>query len=129
MYKRTYNFLNITQQIYEKQYRFRSRHSCENAVSDLNGESVKNVHDGKYTIALFLDLSKASDTLEHSVIFEKMEKYGIKGNALNWFQSYLTNRQMRVKIKACDQGTNTLTETYPTSYGTPQGSCLGPLIF
>ena len=96
MYKRVYRFLNTTNQFYEKQYGFRSKHSCENAVSDLVGELVKNIKDKKYTISLFLDLSKAFDTLEHAVIFDKMEKYGIRGNALNWFKSYLHKRHLRV---------------------------------
>ena len=77
VYKRVYRFLNTTNQFYEKQYGFRSKHSCKNAVSDLVGEQVKNIQDKKYTISLFLDLSKAFDTLEHAVIFDKMEKYGI----------------------------------------------------
>ena len=129
MYKRVYRFLNATNQFYEKQYGFRSKHSCENAVSDLVGELVKNIQDKKYTISLFLDLSKAFDTLEHAVIFDKMEKYGIRGNTLEWFKSYLHKRHLRVRLKAGDQGTNTLSDTFPVNYGTPQGSRLGPLIF
>ena len=129
VYKRVYRFLNSTNQIYDKQYGFRSKHSCENAVSDLVGELVKNIQDKKYTVTLFLDLSKAFDTLEHNVIFNKMEKYGIRGTALNWFKSYLCNRHQRVRINAGENGTNTISDTFPVTYGTPQGSCLGPLIF
>ena len=129
VYKRVYKFLNTTNQIYEKQYGFRAKHSCENAVSNLVGDLVKNIQDKKYTITLFLDLSKAFDTLEHRVIFDKMYKYGIRGTTLNWFKSYLTNRQLRVKINAGEHGTNIISDKYPVTYGTPQGSCLGPLIF
>ena len=129
VYKRVYNFLNSTNQIYEKQYGFRAKHSCENAVSDLVGELVKNIQDKKYTVTLFLDLSKAFDTLEYKVIFHKMHKYGIRGTALNWFKNYLTNRQLRVKINPGEHGTNIISDSFPVTYGNPQGSCLGPLIF
>ena len=98
----------------------------KNAVSDLVGELVKNIQDEKYTITLFLDLSKAFDTLEHKVIFIKMYKYGIRGTALNWFKSYLTNRQLRVKINTNEHGTNITSDNYPVTYGTPQGSCWDP---
>ena len=89
VYNRTYSFLSDTDQIYAKQFGFRKRHSCENAVSELIGNIVKNLQQKRYTLAVFLDLSKAFDTLEHDVIFRKMERYGIRGQCLNWYKSYL----------------------------------------
>ena len=77
---------------------------------------------------MFIDLSKAFDALSHSILLKKLARYGIRGTTLEWFESYLKGRTMRVKI-------NSLTEpfTYSSyqevSYGTPQGSCLGPLLF
>ena len=129
MYKRTYKFLESTDQIYKSQYGFRTTHSCENAVSELVSEIIKGRQDGMYTLAVFLDLSKAFDTLEHNVLLKKLYKYGIRGTAYNWFESYLSNRQMRVKCNVASSGKTEYSKHMNVSYGAPQGSCLGPLIF
>ena len=81
------------------------------------------------TAAIFLDLSKAFDTLEHSVLFSKLEKYGIRGTALKWFQSYLDQRSMSVKCKIKETGTYNWSDRYAVDFGSPQGSVLGPLLF
>ena len=82
-----------------------------------------------YTLALFLDLSKAFDSLEHSVLLEKLERYGIRGVALSWFQSYLKNREIQVKCKVVGTGKIEYSAYQEIKFGAPQGSCLGPLIF
>ena len=129
VYNRTYSFLSDIDQIYAKQFGFRERHSCENAVSELIGNVVKNIQQKKYTLAVFLDLSKAFDTLEHEVIFNKMERYGIRGKCLNWYRSYLANRQLQVKCRTEANAQITYSDKYNVDFGTPQGSCMGPLIF
>ena len=129
VYKRTYCFMEETGQICNSQYGFRSHHSCESAVSELVSEITKGFQNGFYTAALFLDLSKAFDTLEHRVLLMKLEKYGIRGKCLEWFRSYLSNRQIRVKCQVASSGKTEFSEYQTVSYGTPQGSCLGPLIF
>ena len=93
VYKRTYDFLNQTDQFYKSQYGFRTSHSCEDAVCELVEEVLKNRENKNYTAALYLDLSKAFDTLEPSVLYNKLEKYGIRGTCLDWFCSYITNRK------------------------------------
>ena len=127
VYKRTYKFLNKTNQFYSSQYGFRSSHSCEDAICELMGEVLKNRENAKFTAALYLDLSKAFDTLEPTVLYHKLEKYGIRGICLKWFRSYLTNRKLRTKCNLTN-GTE-YSEWYDVEYGTPQGSCLGPLLF
>ena len=128
MYKRVYGYLNLSGQLYDSQYGFRNNHSCEHAIGELLGNIVKNQQLGKNTVSIMLDLSKAFDTLQHSVIFKKLELYGLRGNCLAWFKSYLSNRSMCVKCT--DQtGKKVLSDTFPLNYGTPQGSCMGPLIF
>ena len=65
VYKCTYKFLDSSDQIYKSQYGFRTAHSCKNAVSELVSTIIKGKQDGMYTLAVFLDLSKAFDSLEH----------------------------------------------------------------
>ena len=128
VHKRTYEFLNKQNQFYNSQYGFRSHHSCENTIAELVGNILKNKENGKTTISLFLDLSKAFDSLQHETLLKKLEIYGIRGVALEWFSSYLKDRSMRAK---CTTGfsNSELSQTYKTDFGTPQGSCLGPLLF
>ena len=83
MYKRTYNFLTHTDQLYQSQYRFRAQHSCENAIGELIGEIVKGQEHRKHTLAVFLDLSKAFDTLSHKILLTKLERYGLGEHAGN----------------------------------------------
>ena len=78
---------------------------------------------------MFLDLSKAFDTLEHTLLLKKLDKYGIRGIALEWFKDYLTNRKVRTKCSIASTGKVEYSDYSELNYGTPQGSCLGPLIF
>ena len=115
--------------MYESQYGFCRNHACEHAVGEFISKVVKNCQLGNVTVGVFLDLSKAFDTLEHSVIYKKLERYGIRGNALNWFKSFLSNRKLQTKCRTAASSTETRSSLYDVDYGTPQGSCLGPLIF
>ena len=127
VYKRVYTFLDTTNQIYASQYGFRSKHSCEQAVSELVGNILKGKEKNEHTLAVFLDLSKAFDTLEYGTLFKKLDLYGIRGTALNWFKSYLTDRTMCTKCNINSK--SILSENKLVTYGAPQGSCLGPLLF
>ena len=129
MYIRVYSFLDNTDQFFDSQYGFRTNHSCENAISELLGHIIKGKERNKSTACVFLDLSKAFDTIKHEVLLAKLERYGIRGIALNWFRSYLTDRKIRVKCKVESTGKLEYSKEYPITFGAPQGSCLGPLIF
>ena len=129
VYKRTYQFLNENNQIFTSQYGFRSGHSCQDAIAELVGEIIRTKDMGCHTIGVFLDLSQAFDTLEHKVLLEKLYKYGIRGIGLEWFGSYLTNRKMRVKCMVSSTQKNEYSDYMDVKYCTPQGSCLGPLLF
>ena len=99
VYKRVYDFLTLTGQICDTQYGFRSKHSCEHAVAQLVGTVLKNLENKRTTISVMLDLSKAFDTIKHTIMIQKLELYGIRGVCLDWFKSYLENRQMRVRCR------------------------------
>ena len=129
VYVRVYEFLNSSGQLYESQHGFHSSHSCDNAVGEVVSRIVKNLEAGKINIAIFLDLSKVFDTLNHDLLLHKMERYGIRGITLEWLRSYLHARKLRVKCKPTSTGQLTTSEEYTVKYGAPQCSCLGPLLF
>ena len=128
IHKCTYDFLENTSQLYEGQYGFRSKHSCENAIQNLLSDIVKGDTNNKITTAVFLDLSKAFDTLSHPILLKKLERYGVRGKCLTWYESYLNGHDLRSKCQT-SPGEYTYSTPQPVVYGTPQGSCLGPLLF
>ena len=129
MYTRVYNFLDQTNQLYISQYGFRKRHACEHAVGELVSQIVKGLEEGKQTAAVFLDLSKAFDTLSHNSVLLKLERYGLKGKCADWFRSYLSGRKLLVSCKTGNSSGEIESKVHSVEYGAPQGSCLGPLIF
>lgn len=121
--KRVVKFLTKHKVFYEGQYGFRTNRSTTDAILDFTGNLVDNLNKGNYTLGLFLDMSKAFDSINHHTLFRKLEFYGIRGNVLSWFKSYLSNRYLKVKIR------NATSKKYLMTYGTPQGSVLGPLMY
>ena len=127
MHNRVYTYFNENNLLYRSQYGFRTRHSCENAVSELVSVILKGHETQKSTVAVFIDLSKAFDTLSHSILLQKLERYGVRGIANDWFKSYLENRKLRCKLNNEQQVV--YSNEYLVEYGAPQGSVLGPLLF
>ena len=106
-----------------QQFGFRKNFSTEYAILDIYEKMLKNLDSGISTCAIFLDLAKAFDSVSHNILLRKLERYGIRGNVLNFFQSYLHNRSQFVKIDdACSSSVK-------IEFGVPQGSILGPLLF
>ena len=128
VYTHTYTFMEKTSQFYEGQYGFRTKHSCENAVQNLLSDIVKGESLNKITKVIYLDLSKAFDTLSHPILFQKLYKYGIRGKTLEWYRNYLSERSMTVKCATSSIQT-VYSDTFAVDYGVPQGSCLEPLLF
>ena len=129
IYARTYQFLEKNNILFKSQYGFRNQHSCNDAISELVGEITKNKERCMHTAGIFLDLSKAFDTLPHAILLNKLEKYGIRGTMQDWFMSYLKTRTLRVKCNVASSNIPIKSDLYKIGIGTPQGSCLGPLLF
>lgn len=87
-------------------------------------ENIATAIDKKqYAVGVFVDLRKAFDTINHSLLLQKLECYGIRGVTQNWIRSYLNNRFQYVKIN------NTVSHFGKVTCGVPQGSVLGPKLF
>ena len=129
VYARTYNFLEKNNILFKSQYGFRNKHSCNDAISELVGEITKNKERCMHTAGIFLDLSKAFDTLPHHILLNKLERYGIRGITKDWFVSYLSTRTLRVKCNVASSNMPIKSDLQQNVIGAPQGSCLGPLLF
>ena len=116
-----YEFLDRTGQLYENQYGFRAKHSCEHAIGQVLGSIIKGLENNFYSACVLLDLSKAFDTIEHEILLNKLELYGIRGIPLAWFRSYLTDRTLQVKCSTVSNSSKTIGNEYPVQYGTPKG--------
>ena len=123
MYSRLKFFLDKHDVLYHSQYGFRERCSTEHALIDIVDRIRLNIDRRLYSCGIFIDLKKAFDTVDHSILLEKLEHYGIRGVVNNWFSSYLTDRYQSTQIGSC------ISKKTKTLCGVPQGSVLGPLLF
>ena len=109
--------------LYKKQFEFRHDHSTTHAPLEVT-EKIRLANDSdKYSCGVFLDLQKASDTVNHDIILKKLEIYGIRGITNKWFKSFLKDRKQYTTIQGIKSEPNSI------DYGVPQGSALGHLLF
>ena len=114
--------------LFPSQYGFCSKHSCKQAITKLVGYVLQSKNCNEQSVSIYLDLSKAFGTLDHNILLTKLDSYGIRGIANSWFESYLKDRSLIAKVTT---GPNQTIESdrFNITYGTSQGSCLGPLLF
>ena len=123
IYNRLYSFLSTMNVIYEQQFGFRKSHSTCHAINFSVNKVLSQVEKKNHVLGIFIDLSKAFDTLEHSKLLVKLENYGIRGTAHKILTSYLSGRDQLTKFQKVPSRKCTI------EYGVPQGSVLGPLLF
>ena len=124
LFSRLLSYLDKNQLLSKNQFGFRPNTSTRFATSTIHDKIIKNIDNVLYTCCIFLDLSKAFDTVNHTILLWKLHHYfGIRGTALHLIESYLSNRYQYTNVQG--HYSNKL----KTTTGVPQGSCLGPLLF
>jgi len=124
IHKRLYAYLNSNLYLDPLQFGFKPKHSTVQAVTKLTQDILYGFENRKYTLAVYCDLSKAFDTLDHSILLDKLSRYGIRGTALNLFKTYLEDRSLYVNHNNISSDMQLM-----PNFGVPQGSVLGPLLF
>ena len=123
IFNQIHNYFQVNNLYFCSQYGFRKEHSTELAVLELIDRITQHLDKGTIPINVYLDLSKAFDTLDHNILLHKLKYYGIEGTALRLFESYLNERQQYVDLDGTTSNNNRILT------GVPQGSILGPLLF
>lgn len=123
IYSRVYDFIESHHLLSDQQFGFRRSHSTEHALLYVDEIIKDSLEKGSYCVGIFLDISKAFDCVNHSILIKKLENFGIRGPPLKLIQNYLSHRKQQVKVGNSHSSLNTIT------CGVPQGSILGPLLF
>ena len=123
MYDRLLNFVNKHDLLYAHQYGFRKNRSIDMALLSLVDNLTHALENGEYVVGVYLDLSKAFDTVDHMILLQKLYQCGVRGCTHDWFTSYLSNRSQFVTYNGVKSDLKNI------QCGVPQGSILGPLLF
>ena len=123
VYNQLMSFLEKECLLFNCQFGFRKGYSTGYAILKTLENLKSAIDDQKITCGIFLDFSKAFDTINHNILLTKLHKYGIRGLRHAWFSSYITNRKQYVKVGNAESSLKTI------ACGVPQGSTLGPLLF
>ncbi|MEM6831004.1 MAG: reverse transcriptase family protein [Bacteroidota bacterium] len=123
MYSRLISFLENNSIIYSRQFGFRKSHSTSHALINLIERIRQCLDKNQYAVGIFVDLQKAFDTVDHKILCRKLNHYGIRGVANQWFSSYLSFRSQFVSLA------DAKSDLCYIQHGVPQGSVLRPLLF
>ena len=123
MYNRVLKFLNVFSIISPNQFGFRKDCSTNDAILTFVSQIYSAINVDEYFVAIYLDFSKAFDTVNHTILLKKLERIGIRGICLEWFKSYLGDRRQYVFVSGCDS------ELKNVTMGVPQGGIISPLLF
>ena len=121
--KRLLSYLTKNNILTNFQFGYRSQHSTTHAILNISDNILSNFDKKKHTVSIFLDLSKGFDCVDHKILLKKLSNYGVRGVALRFFESYLTDRKQQTLINGV------LSDFLPILCGVPQGSVLGPILF
>ena len=124
IYNRLYSFFSENNILYKKQFGFQKQYSTDHAIVHLVNEILKSFESNYYTLGVFIDLTKAFDTVDHNILLKKLFHYGVRGNNLKLLQSYLQNRKQYIAY-----GNSSKTEYKNVICGVPQDPILGPILF
>ena len=117
------NYLNKHEILCNRQFGFRPGLSTFDAINIFTSDLYSSLDDHKSIISIFIDFSKAFDTVHHDILLDKLHHYGIRGCVHKWFKSYLSNRYHYTHFNKA------ISTTKPIQFGVPQGSILGPILF
>ena len=119
MYNLLYEYFMNNNLLPEHQFGFQINNSTEHAILQFTRDITQNLDNGKSTLGVFIDLSKAFDTVDHQILLKKLKHYGVNEKTLAWLRSYLFQR------KQCIENSNNMKYLLETDCGVPQGSILG----
>ena len=123
MCARLHQFLEKSDLFYSHQFGFRAKDSTNHALISITETIKESIDNNIFGCGVFLDLRKAFDTINHKILLGKLQYYGVRGMAFNWFQSYSSNRRQYVEVNGASS------DVLDVMCGFPQGSVLGPLLF
>ena len=124
VFNQIYKFLNDNSLLSKHQSGFRPKHSTLTTLIHMCDTLYENMDNGQLSGVVFLDIRKAFDSIDHTILLQKMnDQFGIKNVELDWFKSYLTNREQACIVNGAMSSPKTIV------CGVPQGSILGPLLF
>ena len=123
IFNQLYTYFETNKLFYGSQYGFRKRHSTEFAALELVDKLLNMMDKGQVPLGIFLDLSKAFDTLDHKIMIKKLEFFGVSDGPGKLLESYLSNRKQYVVFDDINS------QVLDIKTGVPQGSILGPLLF